>query len=403
MTQLIPSRWHTRAGVVGAVLAAVSVCSCGTSSAASRPAATGSLGRALPTPLATSVRAGGGTWATVPMGNLTQPLNTFWQLFYRADGSTSWSDKVQATAVATNGGLVLATAGKSLSVGVRPSNDLTFSPIISTVDSGRSWSNGLLSQGLAAHPEALATGPRGTALAIVDGPRGGEVLNSTHGLSSWQSLVSTDTLSSGPSGRACDLRALTAVGYASGTALLGASCDSPGAAGIFVREGAHWQATGPKGPALSSPPGGSEVLGLLPLHPGAGLAALLALSGAGGKRLVVAWTSDGTTWRASRPLLLGRPDRLVSFGPDDDNGAFVLVALPDGQNELAVADRAPSGWHQLSAPPPGTATVAFGPGTSVAALAASSTVLTVWALHPGATKWAQTQVMHVPVQFGSSS
>ena len=229
------------------------------------------------------------------------------------------------------------------------------------------------------------------------------MLNSTHGLSSWQSLVSTDTLSSGPSGRACDLRALTAVGYASGTALLGASCDSPGAAGIFVREGAHWQATGPKGPALSSPPGGSEVLGLLPLHPGAGLAALLALSGAGGKRLVVAWTSDGTTWRASRPLLLGRPDRLVSFGPDDDNGAFVLVALPDGQNELAVADRAPSGWHQLSAPPPGTATVAFGPGTNVAALAASSTVLTVWALHPGATKWAQTQVMHVPVQFGSSS
>lgn len=199
MKQLGPARWHTRAVVVGAVLASVSVCSCGTSSATSQPAATksmgGSLGQALPTPLATSVEAGGGTWATVPMGKLTQPLNTFWQLFYRSNGSSSWSDKVQATAVATNGGLVLAAARKSLSVGVRPSNDLTFSPIISTVDSGRSWSNGLLTQGLAAHPEALATGPGGTALAIVDGRRGGEVLNSTQGLSSWQPLVSTNACS----------------------------------------------------------------------------------------------------------------------------------------------------------------------------------------------------------------
>ncbi len=363
----------------------------------------GSLGQALPTPLATSVEAGGGTWATVPMGKLTQPLNTFWQLFYRSNGSSSWSDKVQATAVATNGGLVLAAARKSLSVGVRPSNDLTFSPIISTVDSGRSWSNGLLTQGLAAHPEALATGPGGTALAIVDGRRGGEVLNSTQGLSSWQPLVSTNALSSGPSGRTCGLRAVTAVGYASGTAVLGASCERSGATGIFVQEGARWQATGPNSPARTSQEGGAEVLGLLPLHPGAGLAALLAVSGAGARRLVVAWTSDGKTWRASRPLALGRPERLVSFGPDDDNGAFVLVALPDGHNELAVADRASSGWRQLNAPPPGTATVAFGPGTNVAALAASSTVLTVWALHPGATKWAQTQVVHVPVQFGSSS
>ena len=275
MKQLRPTRWHTRAVVAGAVLASVSACSCGTSSATSQPAATrsmggGSLGQALPTPLATSVEAGGGTWATVPMGNLTQPLNTFWQLFYRSNGSTSWSDKVQATAVATNGGLVLAAAGKSLSVGVRPSNDLTFSPIISTVDSGRSWSNGLLTQGLAAHPEALATGPGGTALAIVDGRRGGEVLNSTQGLSSWRPLVSTNALSSGPSGRTCGLRAVTAVGYASGTAVLGASCDRSGATGIFVQEGARWQATGPNRPCSDVPRGRCRGPWLAPPAPGSG-------------------------------------------------------------------------------------------------------------------------------------
>ena len=40
--------------------------------------------------------------------------------------------------------------------GVRPTNLLTFSPLIFTSDAGRSWSTGLLSQGLAASPDALA-------------------------------------------------------------------------------------------------------------------------------------------------------------------------------------------------------------------------------------------------------
>ena len=132
----------------------------------------------LPTPLATSVHASGGTWATVPMGDLGQPLNTFWQLLFRPDGSASWSDRVEATAVATNGGLVLAGGGQALVVGVRPSNLLTFSPLIATTNAGRSWSNGLLSQGLAPRPAALATGPAQT-LAIVEGRGGTKVVRAT--------------------------------------------------------------------------------------------------------------------------------------------------------------------------------------------------------------------------------
>ena len=113
----------------------------------------------VPTPLATSVRGSGGTWATVAMGDLGQPLNTFWQLMFRPDGSGKWTDHVEATATATNGGLVLAGGGGPLIVGVRPSNDLTFSPLISTTNAGRSWSNGLLDEGLASRPDALAGGP----------------------------------------------------------------------------------------------------------------------------------------------------------------------------------------------------------------------------------------------------
>ena len=100
------------------------------------------------------------------MGRLDEPLNTFWQLFYRPNGSVPWSNRVEATATATNGGLVLASAGPSLLVGVRPSVDLTFTPLISTTNGGRSWSDGLVAKELAARPDALAT-TAGHALALV--------------------------------------------------------------------------------------------------------------------------------------------------------------------------------------------------------------------------------------------
>ena len=81
-----------------------------------------------PSALATSVQTSAGTWATVPMGHLDQPLNTFWQLFFRASGTSSWSNATSTLATATNGGLIIATPdGQSVEVGIRPANRLTFS------------------------------------------------------------------------------------------------------------------------------------------------------------------------------------------------------------------------------------------------------------------------------------
>ena len=101
-------RWFTAA--VLAVMAAGG-CSAGgnaTDSAATAAAAT------LPTPLATSLGGPAGTWASVAMGQLDEPLNTFWQLLYRPAGGTRWSNQVEATVVATNGGIVLAPLGGEL-------------------------------------------------------------------------------------------------------------------------------------------------------------------------------------------------------------------------------------------------------------------------------------------------
>ena len=49
----------------------------------------------------TSVVPGGGTWATVAMGHLGDPANTFWQLLHSPNGTTGWTDRVGATQVAT--------------------------------------------------------------------------------------------------------------------------------------------------------------------------------------------------------------------------------------------------------------------------------------------------------------
>jgi hypothetical protein len=353
----------------------------------------------LATPLATSVQTGAGTWATVPMGDLAQPLNTFWQLLLRRSGSATWSDDVQATATATNGGLVLAPAGRSLLVGVRPSNQLTFSPLISTGDAGRSWSDGLIDSGLAARPEALALGPDGGTLAVVGNHRSTEVLAGAGTLSSWQTLVSVRELDASPSARGCRPTEVTAVGYASNGAVLGTSCSRAGGPGIFVRTGTTWRLTGPRLPAATEE---AEVLGLVP--GGGDLVAVVGLSGPKSRALMAAWTTDGNNWHAGAPLPLADGDRLASFGEAAGTAIFALISRPGSAPELEVA-RGPGGqnWRPLPSPPVGTATVAFGPGPTIDALAVDRTVLTVWALAASSHRWQRAQVVHVAIQFGSSS
>ena len=360
------SRRPAARATAGLALSAICLASCGASGPG---AASGERAApALATPLATSVEGGGGTWATVPMGDLRQPANTFWQLFFRRDGARTWSNQVEATATATNGGLVLAPAGHSLLVGVRPSQLLTFTPLISTADAGGSWSTGLISQGLTSRPTALAMSPGGGALALVNGRGGPEVLESTRGLSSWQPLVTGKALASNPIDRPCEPGPLTAVGYVRVSPtrstpddpVIGTSCRRPGVVGIFQEVMATWETVGP---TLPSGSGQAQVLGLFPARDG--LATLIGLSGAraevnGGTNLLAAWAALRKPWASSAPLLLPKGDRLLSYGATPGGGLFVLVARPGGENELAVVAATSHAWRRLPPPPPGTTTVAFG-------------------------------------------
>lgn len=387
------------AGIATAVAAAAAISGCSTAS--STDGSSAAAVTAIPTPLSTSLTTAKGTWVAVPMGHLNQPLNTFWQLFYRADGSSSWTNEVEATAVATNGGLVLASAEDgSLVVGVRPSERLTFSPLIATPNSGRSWSNGVLNEGLAPHPDALATISSGQSLALVSGRGGTAVLESAGNLSTWRTLTTESVLSAGP-GRACDLTAVDAVAFMGGRALVGASCARSGTVGMFSERPNGWQ---PIGPALPSAIAHGSVQ-VLALHAvSGGILALLAVSSGGRARLVTAWTGDvGQSWSVSGTLLLASPERVTSFGLATGGGMFVLLSRPSGAESLDVLATPTSGWRQLPPPPTGTATVAVGPKATTQALAVDEGVLTVWSLAAGSGRWAKGQVINVPIPYGSSS
>jgi hypothetical protein len=356
-------------------------------------------------PLATSIQSSAGTWATVPMGHLRQPLNTFWQLLYRPAGTTVWSNQVQATATATNGGLVLAAApGQPFIAGVRPADLLRFSPLIATADGGRTWSNGLVPKGLAATPDSLATSAGAPTLALVGRGLGSAVLTSTGTLSGWRTLITARALAAGAAGRACGVVALLAVVSQPGRAIIGAGCSQAGVVGIFaVATGTRQLVSVHLPPALRR--GRVQVLGLETTA--SGLSAFLAVTGNGSTVLATVQTTAGGAWAVSSGLALPSGLGLASFGPTTGTGYFALLTGSSGRARQLVEDGggADAAWQRLSTPPPGTDTVAFDPAVaeSMDAFAVDNSTVTVWTLSSPSGAWTPGQVLHVQIKFGSSS
>jgi hypothetical protein len=349
--------------------------------------------------LATSIETSAGSWAIVPMGRLDQPLNTFWQLFYRPNGVARWSDKASALAVATNGGLLLATGnGRSIAVGVRPANLLNFSPLMVTSDDGSSLSPVSPVSALAEQPDALAIGVGGQSLALTTAG-GGEVVESAAGLSGWHELTTLSGLNKTPPGRACRLVSMTAVAVVAGHAVIGADCRNGGEVGIFASQGA-WRLIGPRLPAVLAD-GTVTVLGLQ--RTDNGLCAVLEVSKGHDRSLVAAWTTGaGATWRISPVLDLGSKN-VVSLGPDGSTGLFVLESSTGASHSIAIVSGPGENWRRLPSPPSNTETLVFGPGNTVDALTVNDITFTDFELAAGGASWTEAQVMNVPIEFGSSS
>ncbi len=361
------------------------------------PAASGPAAEAPPggAPfLATSLVTGAGTWAVVVMGGSVASHNNFWQLFARPAGSSSWR-LVTPPGTADNGGLVLADAGGSLITGFRPSQYLTYTPLTLTRDGGRAWSpTGPLDAALANVPDALAAAPgTGTLLALT---AGGAAELAAPGYTSWTALATQRSLAATAAGRRCGLQDLTAAAFAPpGTPLLGGGCGRPGTTGIFADTGGTWHAAGPALPAALA---GQSVQVLRLTSAASSTVALLTAGTGPGTSLLAAWSADGRRWTLSPPLPLhGAALTSASFGP----GGTAAIITTTGRGQIITG--AGTSWRPLPPLPPGTATLVPGPGGTADALAVNRGMLTIWQHAPGGATWAKTQVINVPIPYGSSS
>ncbi len=386
-------RGHRAAAAI-ALAASVIAAGCGSRTA---PAATlhgGPQSRGVAF-LATSLSTASGTWAVAVMGGSAAAHNNFWQLFVRPAGTSRWK-LVTPPGVADNGGLVVTdSGGRSLITAIRPSQYLTYTPLSVTRDGGGAWAvAGPLDAALADSPDALAVAPgTGRLLALLIS---GAAKVAVPGYTRWATLVSRRALAATPAGRRCGLGTLTAATFTpAGAPLLAGSCSRPGTTGIFAFLNGTWQAAGPAPPAALAR---QRITVLRLTRTLTGTVALLQAGAGPTASLIAAWsTGSGSHWLLSSPVRLGGAKLTsVSFGP---GGAAAIIL--NGHHAETISGPSHS-WGSLPRLPPGTATLTPGPVSGFSALAVHRTELTVWQLADGTAAWRVTQVVKVPIQFGTS-
>jgi hypothetical protein len=360
------------------------------------------LSPAAPTvsaPLTGSVTADGTAWAVVLMGRNDGEHDSFWQLF-RLDPVTGRWSLSTPKGVADNGGLSVAVGptGGDLLVGFETSQALGFSPLALTTDDGTSWTQGGLTEPIAATPSSMALGPGDSAAAVVEGARPA-LLSRSGSLTDWSTSVSLRGMKALAAAGACAVGSLTAVDVdAVGEVLAGVSCRRAGVPPVLVDAGGRWHlADLPVPHALAGVP--LRVLRLGPV--GSTVGGLLA--GAHGPRVSVlaTWAPDATgAWAVSPPLALGS-SAVVASGTGAGTAQFVISRDGSGLRAEVVGGPGQT-WHALPAPPVGAATVAFSPSGAVDALAVHQATLTVWQLGADGRSWTDIQSVEVPIAYGSS-
>jgi hypothetical protein len=356
----------------------------------------------LGAPLAAALTTASGSWAVVAMGQSGVALNTFWQVFFRAPGATSWT-LVTPTGVADNGGLTLtAAADGSITVGFEPSQRLNFSPLARSDDEGSSWTPALVPAALVAAPDAMAVASRsGPALALV---RHGAapIMASSGSLLRWVPLPGSRSLS-GTAATRCGVEGLDAVAFGtSATPMLGTGCGRPGQVGVFARSSGSssgsWRLIGPMlGGALAG--SSTRVLRLN----ASGATTALAAAAAGGRTVLLGlWRASTGAWSESPPLSLGRTQRVLATAIGVSGEQLVFLSKPGTNGELELASGPGHHWTALASPPEGTMTLALLGNGTVDAFSVNGTRLRIFTLAPNQSMWALSQSINVPIAYGSS-
>lgn len=389
----------------GALLAgALGLAGCGGSASSAVPGTTApTAGDQAGVSLATSLSTAYESWAVLPVSSGP----AFWEVLARPSGSSSWR-LVTPPGVADTGGLVAAADGNSsLTVAVRPSDKLMYSPLASTSDGGGSWSaGGPIDSAVAASPDAFAA----TGAKLVTLLSDGAIETSSDAGRTWSVLAGRGAIAASPAGRGCGgaVRVTSVTFGIFGTQVLaGGSCGTSGTAVFSYSPGKGWQ-------RMAMPAGGQLVrlyAGTALVRGTAGLSALWYGSGwyAYTPLATPSPAASQAGWDASAALpVTGRivaTGSLGGSGPHAGYGAWVLLSGGRAAtiDALAAGARGTAQWTLLPRVPAGTSVLASGPSGATDALAVSGATVTVWRLEPRATLWSKVQTISVPIQFGSSS
>ena len=349
--------------------------------------------------LATSADYPDGSWAVLVMGGSAAGHNNFWQVFVREGRAAAWKLATPLGAASNGGITVAAEGGPALAAAIRPSQDLSFSPLASSSDNGAKWAqSGLLDTRLAGYPDALAAAPGGGLIALT---RPAMSSCGPHPGAAWTRLATGRAVVTA-AGPGCRPAQLTSVAYSpSGTPLVAGACTGRARAGIFRLADGRWSRTGPALPAALAR---QDVEVLQMARAGHTVAALLVAGRGDAAHLLGAWSNqDGTSWTLSRPYPLG-PARPLSASL---RGGSLGVVLSGGR---AVWVSGPgAAWRTLpglpakaSSAPDGGVTLAAAPGGGFEALSARGGQLSVWSLSSGGSGWSRSQVINVTIPYGSS-
>lgn len=367
---------------------------CGSSGPTASNETSASTGPAIP--VTSSSMTGTSTWASLAMGHLNDPLNTFWELLHLS--GSRWR-LATPPGVASNGGLVMAVSPGSVLAAFGPSQDLLFSPLAYSADQGSSWQTGVLPSGVSLVPEALAQ--RGhESLALLHAGGGEVVVASSADLSTWTPAVTAAALRRQSGTAHCQVRFLTAVGMSAGNSIMvGASCAHGGRAGLFVRSSTStvWSSAGPEIPGASAGP--TQVVRLDQTTDG--VAALVSAGSGAGARLYGMWSASGDgPWTVSTGLPLSGAS-VQSTGVTDSGGFVVSTRLGSAHPSASVIGPHGSQWKSLPPTPAHTASVTAGPEGTYDALVPVQSTLSIYGL--GSAGWTRVQTLHVDVPYGSSS
>jgi len=344
-------------------------------------------------PLASATTTEEGAWALVAMGHLHDPLNTFWQVLFLGSHSSHWV-VVTPPGVADNGGLVVAPTGSGDAlVGFETSQNLTFSPLALTPDSGATWVPGLLNAPLATSPDSLAYRPGssaapGRALAL----SGSTVLGTGPTFESWSRLASLRSLRfADPE---CRPARLAAVALGPGSApLVALDCARNGGLALLSRQGGEWRAAGLR--LANQQPGV-----VLRLFVDGDLTTVLGGADRGAHQgLVAAWEANGR-WVASPFQALPRGATLDSTAVGPAGSILVVVRLR-GRAMLFSLTGPHSNWVQLARLPPQCSTAAIEPTGAIDAFAVHGGRLDVFSL--AADHWVHRQTTTIAIAYGSSN